>query len=99
MSKDTNENARRRPNLLFVLVDQMRYHAMGCAGNEQVRTPSLDRMADEGACCDLAIAKTPVCTPARACLLTGRYPLSHTTLTNNSMLPNDMPSSIPISDA
>lgn len=82
----------RHPNLLYILVDQMRYHAMGCAGNTQVRTPNLDRMATEGVCCDLAVSNIPVCTPARASILTGLYPLAHTTITNNSMLPNDMPS-------
>lgn len=81
-----------RPNLLFVLVDQMRYAAMGCAGNEQIRTRNLDRLASEGVLFDNAVSNIPVCTPARACLLTGRYPLAHTTLTNNSMLPTDMPS-------
>jgi arylsulfatase A-like enzyme len=82
----------KRPNLVLVLVDQMRYHAMGCAGNYQIKTPRLDRMAAEGACMDTAVSSSPVCTPARACLLTGRYPLGHTTVTNNSMLPPDMPS-------
>ncbi|NSW56385.1 MAG: sulfatase [Armatimonadetes bacterium] len=80
----------KRPNLLFVLVDQMRYTAMGCAGNGQVHTPNLDRLAAEGVTFDNAVATVGVCTPARACLMTGRYPLSHTVLTNNSMLPNDM---------
>lgn len=82
----------RKPNLLIILVDQMRHMAMGCAGNDQVNTPRLDEFAREGASMDCAISNSPVCTPARACLLTGRYPLSHTTLTNNSMLPPDMPS-------
>lgn len=82
----------RKHNLLVVLVDQMRYMAMGCAGNDQVKTPELDRFAAQGACMDCAVSNIPVCTPARACLLTGRYPLSHTTLTNNSMLPTDIPS-------
>lgn len=82
----------RRPNLLFVLVDQMRWHAMGCAGDANARTPVLDRLAAEGASFDRAVSNIPVCTPARACLLTGRYPLSHTVLTNNSRLPEDIPS-------
>ena len=82
----------KRPNLLFVLVDQMRHAAMGCAGEAQISTPNLDRLARGGAMFRNAVSTVPVCTPARACTLTGRYPLSHTTLTNNSMLPNDMPS-------
>lgn len=86
------EGNRKGPNLLFILVDQMRYAAMGCAGNEQVHTPNLDRMAADGVIFDNAVATVGVCTPARACLMTGRYPLSNTVLTNNSMLPNDMPS-------
>ena len=38
-----------KPNLLIVLVDQMRHMAMGCAGNDQVKTPRLDALAGEGA--------------------------------------------------
>lgn len=88
----TERRRTKQPNLLFLLVDQMRYHAMGCAGNPDVRTPHLDRLASEGVCCETAVSTSPVCTPARACLLTGRFPLEHTTLVNNSMLPVDMPS-------
>jgi len=81
-----------RPNLLFILVDQMRACAMGCAGNSQIQTPHLDQLASEGIVFEHAVSNIPICTPARACLLTGRYPLSNTVLTNNSLLPNDMPS-------
>ena len=70
----------------------MRYHAMEPAGNRQIHTPNLSRLADTGALFTNAVSNSPVCTPARACLLTGLYPLSHTVLTNNSMLPTDMPS-------
>ena len=89
---DTPKHDRKQPNLLFVLVDQMRQVAMGCAGNEQIRTPHLDQLAEGGAIFNHAVSNIPVCTPARACILTGRYPLAHTALTNNSMLPNEMPS-------
>ncbi len=93
LSADLDAGADLLPaNLLFVLVDQMRYTAMGCAGNCQVHTPNLDRLAAEGALFRHAISNIPVCTPARACLLTGQYPLTHTVLTNNSMLPENVPS-------
>lgn len=82
----------RRPNILIVLVDQMRHHAMEPAGNTQIHTPNLRRLANEGTLFTNAVSNSPVCTPARACLLTGLYPLSHTVLTNNSMLPVDIPS-------
>ncbi len=89
---DTPRKKCSHPNLLFVLVDQMRHMAMGCAGNGQVKTPNLDRLAAEGALFNHAVSNIPVCTPARACIFTGRYPLGNTVLTNNSMLPNEMPS-------
>ncbi|MDP6357428.1 MAG: sulfatase [Planctomycetota bacterium] len=89
---DTPRKKCSHPNLLFVLVDQMRHMAMGCAGNGQVKTPNLDRLAAEGALFNHAVSNIPVCTPARACIFTGRFPLGNTVLTNNSMLPNEMPS-------
>ncbi len=92
MAVDATPLRLKRPNLLFVLVDQMRYAAMGCTGDQQIRTPHLDRLAAAGVSCRRAVSNIPVCTPARACLMTGRYPLSHTVLTNNSRLPEDLPS-------
>lgn len=80
-----------RPNLLFVFADQMRGFDMGCAGNPAVRTPRMDRMAREGALVPGAFANCPVCTPSRAILLTGRYPLANRVLANDLPLPDDVP--------
>ncbi len=81
-----------RPNLLFVYADQMRGMDMGCAGNKQVRTPTLDRLAEEGVRCTHAFSNIPVCGPARASLLTGRFPLEHGVLVNDLPLPETTPS-------
>src|SRR4030095_4786927 len=68
----------RAPNVLFIMPDQWRGMDIGCAGNDQVRTPNLDRLAEEGVQLK-AVANCPVCTPARSILLTGKY--AHTTRT------------------
>ncbi len=62
----------------------MRGEAMGCAGNSQVRTPNLDRLAAESAYFPNTFANTPVCCPARAILLTGTY------TSRNGMVANDL---------
>ena len=80
-----------QPNLLFVFADQMRRFDMGCAGNPQVRTPNMDRLASEGLMATQAIANCPVCTPSRATMLTGRYPLAHRAVANDLPLPTDVP--------
>jgi arylsulfatase A-like enzyme len=76
-----------RPNVLFVLVDQMRASAMGCMGNDDVHTPTLDRMAEEGMLATHNYTPDPVCTPARASLLTGQYPHEHGVDGNSIQLP------------
>jgi arylsulfatase A-like enzyme len=81
--------ATKRPNLLFVFADQMRAQEMGCAGNNQVITPNLDKLAAEGIRLTNAISTYPVCCPARASLLTGKYPLSHSVITNGPALPDE----------
>jgi len=85
----TAEGSRRPPNILFIFPDQMRRHAMGCSGDEQVRTPSLDKLASEGVYFSNCIANCPVCTPDRAILLTGKYPLSNRTIANDLAMPDD----------
>lgn len=66
-----------RPNILIIYPDQMRYDVMGCAGNDVIKTPQIDRLANEGVRFDQAYVATPVCTPFRSSLHTGLY--SHAT--------------------
>ena len=78
----------KQPNIVFVFADQMRAHAMGCMGNEQVITPNLDKMAGEGLLVTNAVSAQPVCTPYRAQLLTGRYGHSTGVIHNDIRLPD-----------
>jgi N-acetylglucosamine-6-sulfatase len=66
-----------RPNILFVLVDDLRWDELGCTGHPFAETPHADRLAREGALFPNAFATTPLCSPSRACFLTGRYAHSH----------------------
>src|ERR1051325_680655 len=71
-----------RPNLVVLIADQFRGMAMSCAGEKNVSTRNLDRMASEGVRFARAYANCPVCVPSRACLLTGRYPFSTHVIAN-----------------
>ncbi len=63
----------RRPNVLFVFSDMQRAYSMGCYGDANARTPTLDALAAQGARFDAAMANTPVCCPYRANLMSGQY--------------------------
>jgi arylsulfatase A-like enzyme len=76
----------RPPNILFIMPDQWRGMDLGCAGNDQVRTPNLDRLAGDGVQLNAA-ANCPVCTPARSMLLTGKYPHATRAAVNDVPLP------------
>ncbi|HMP04830.1 MAG TPA: sulfatase [Lacipirellulaceae bacterium] len=65
------------PNIVFVLVDDLRWDDLGCAGNEFVQTPSCDRIAREGARFQNAFATTPLCSPSRGSILTGQFAHVH----------------------
>ena len=71
-----------RFNILFLMTDQHNHSVMGCAGNPIVKTPNLDRLANEGARFTNAICATPFCSPTRASLITGRWPHTHGVVTN-----------------
>jgi arylsulfatase A-like enzyme len=66
-----------RPNILFIIVDDMRWDDIGCAGHPFTKTPHMDRIAREGARFLNAFATTPLCSPSRASFLTGLYPHTH----------------------
>jgi N-acetylglucosamine-6-sulfatase len=63
----------RRPNIVMVLVDDMRWDEMRVAGHPFIDTPNIDRLAREGARFTNAFATTPLCSPSRASFLTGQY--------------------------
>ena len=67
----------QRPNIVFILTDDQGTWAMGCAGNPDIRTPNLDRLADTGIRFGSFFCASPVCSPARASILTGRIPSQH----------------------
>jgi N-acetylglucosamine-6-sulfatase len=67
----------RRPNIVFILMDDLRWDELGCVGHPFVKTPNIDRLAREGALFRNAFATTPLCSPSRASILTGLYPHSH----------------------
>ncbi|NSW57313.1 MAG: sulfatase-like hydrolase/transferase [Armatimonadetes bacterium] len=71
-SSDSN-----RPNVIVILTDDQGAWAMGCAGNPEIRTPNLDRIAATGVRFSNFFCVSPVCSPARASLLTGRIPSQH----------------------
>jgi len=83
---------QKRMNLLLVFADQMRGQDLGAAGNPQVMTPNLDRLAREGVFFSNAVANCPVCTPSRGSLLTGLSPLAHRAVTNDLPVRTDIPS-------
>lgn len=63
-----------RPNVIWIFGDQHRAQALGCAGDPNLHTPNLDRLAAEGVWFSRALSGTPLCCPARGSILTSRYP-------------------------
>ena len=69
-------------NLLFVFADQWRAGAIGYAKEDPVKTPNMDKFCKESTYCDHTFSTFPVCSPHRASLMTGKYPLSSGFFTN-----------------
>jgi arylsulfatase A-like enzyme len=66
--------AARRPNIVFILADDLGWGDLSCYGRPDYRTPNLDRLAQQGMRFTNAYSAAPVCTPTRVGFLTGRYP-------------------------
>ena len=74
----------RRPNIVMVLVDDMRWDEMRVAGHPFIDTPNMDRLARQGARFTNAFATTPLCSPSRASFLTGQYPHTNGIIDNTA---------------
>ncbi len=74
---DDDRPNKRPTNVLFILTDDQAVWAAGCYGNDEIRTPNLDRLAETGTRFANFFVATPVCSPSRATLLTGRIPSQH----------------------
>jgi arylsulfatase len=80
------------PNILWICTDQQRYDTIHALGNEHIRTPNLDRLVAEGVAFTRAYTQSPICTPSRACFLTGRYPSTlHVNRNGNAFFPDSAP--------
>ena len=84
--------AAERPNVLFILCDDLRPNALGCYGAPHVQTPNVDRLAAEGVRFQNAFCTTSLCSPSRASILSGLYAHRHGVVNNFTEYPADLPS-------
>lgn len=78
--------ARDRPNIVFILIDDLRYDTFGYAGHPFIQTPHIDQLALGGLEFTNAFVTTSLCSPSRATFLTGRYMHNHQVVDNSSLL-------------
>ena len=73
-----------KDNIVFIVIDDLKWNALSCLGHPWVKTPNIDRIAKEGANLKNSFVTTPLCSPSRASFLTGRYVHSHGITTNGN---------------
>jgi arylsulfatase A-like enzyme len=81
----------QRPNVLLILCDDLRWNALGCAGHPTLKTPHIDRLAQEGVRFANMFCTTSLCSPSRASILTGLYAHAHGVTNNFTELPSQYP--------
>ena len=79
------------PNVLVIMYDQLTPAALGCYGSRVTRSPHIDRLAAAGVVFDAAYTNSPLCTPARYCLMTGQLPSSTRGYDNAAYLASTIP--------
>ncbi|MBD3174308.1 MAG: sulfatase-like hydrolase/transferase, partial [Armatimonadia bacterium] len=87
LSPTARAQDRRRPNILFVLIDDLRWDAASFMGHPFLRTPGIDRIAGEGAVFRNAFVTTSLCSPSRASFLSGAHAHRHGVRVNDTMDP------------
>jgi len=75
----------KRPNIVFILADDLGYAELGCYGQKKIRTPNIDSLAKQGMRFTQHYSGAPVCAPSRNCLLTGLH-TGHTTIRGNMQM-------------
>ncbi len=76
-SVSTEHNQLARPNIVFVLIDDLRWDEIGVAGHPYIQTPNIDQVAISGAYFQNSFTTTALCSPSRASFLTGQYAHTH----------------------
>lgn len=82
----------RRPNVVFILTDDQRWDGMSCAGHPFLKTPNMDRIANEGVRFANMFVTTSLCSPSRASYLSGVYAHTHKVIDNFTDYPAALPS-------
>ncbi|MHC4557925.1 MAG: arylsulfatase [Planctomycetota bacterium] len=75
----------KKPNIIYIMLDELGYFELSCMGNKYIKTPNIDRMAAEGMRFTQALAGGPVCAPTRCTLMTGQH-TGHATVRKNSQV-------------
>src|SRR5688572_33248945 len=78
--------ADERPNIVFIITDDQRWDCLSAAGHPFLKTPHIDRIAREGAYFENAFVTLPLCSPARASFLTGKYNHSNGVVGNGAAM-------------
>jgi arylsulfatase A-like enzyme len=83
-------SAFARPNVVLIITDDQRWDALSCTGNPHLKTPNIDRLANEGAKFQNAFCTTSLCSPSRASMLSGLYGHRHGVLNNFTEFPTNL---------
>jgi choline-sulfatase len=81
----------KKPNVLFIMTDQLSALAVGCLGNDIVRTPNIDKLASQGSSFNNCYCNSPICGPSRWSLMTGQYVHNHKGWDNGACLSSEEP--------
>lgn len=88
----TQTSQAAKPNVLFILCDDLRWDSLGCAGHPFLKTPNIDALASEGVHFKNTFCTTSLCSPSRASILSGKYAHVHGVVNNFTEYPNQLSS-------
>ena len=81
-SCEARAESPRKPNIVYIMADELGYYELSCMGNPNIQTPRIDQMACEGMRFTQALAGSSLCAPTRCCLMTGKHS-GHTSVRTN----------------